>query len=133
MNNRIVRWTVYLVIGVAIGLGVNYYNKQNKMDEGVVELSPDEVQSENIDIPSRFSDPVGSTVEEAIENIPEDLDEAGTAIHDTAEEAMESLEEVMPSDDTAEEDMVEPIDESAEEMAPEEVEETDPALTPMPQ
>ncbi len=108
MKNRIVRWTIYFVVGVAIGVGVNYYNKQNNIDEGVVALSPDAVQ-EDIAIPSRFRAPMENTPE-TIGAMAKEIEEAGEAVmeetseavQEKAEEVMENLKEMMPSTETPE-------------------------------
>lgn len=127
MKNRIVRWTIYLIIGVAIGVGVNYFNKQNKIDKGVVELSPDEVTTEDINIPSRFSETMDNVAED-LEDAGAALEESGEAMRDAATDAMENLGEMMPSDNAAEEMAPE-----APEAMPEDAQEIDPTLTPMPQ
>ncbi len=71
MKNRIVRWAIYFIIGVAIGVGISYYNKQNKIDDGVIELSPDMVQNKEIKAPSRSIETTENTTEE-IQNITKD-------------------------------------------------------------
>lgn len=42
MKNTFVRWSVLLVIGVSIGLAINYARTQKELDGGVIELSPDD-------------------------------------------------------------------------------------------
>lgn len=54
MNNRFIRLAVYFVIGIVIGASVGFLHKHKKIDEGVVELTPDEVREENIKIPGRI-------------------------------------------------------------------------------
>jgi len=156
MKNRIVRWTIYFVVGVAIGVGVNYFNKQNNIDEGVVELSPDAVQEESIAAPSRVEDAMEDASEAAegvMETVKEDMEEAGAVLEEAgetvaekAEKVMDNIKEMMPAEE-ASEGMVEEAPETMEEatseamekavkamddVTPEAAPELDSALTPMP-
>lgn len=92
MKNRVVRWIIYIVIGVAIGVGVSYYQKQKKMDAGVVELSPDEVQEEGLEIPSR--DEAEGAVEGAIDRFVEDAEDAGNTLEKAGESLMDKTREL---------------------------------------
>ncbi len=127
MENRFVRWTIYLLVGVAIGVGINYYNNKNKIDEGVVELSPDVLQEEGTFVPSRDIEEDGelfAPADDMMEGFVDDVKEAGEVLEGAGEAAMDSVNDMMSS----EEDMIE--EEAAEENMDEE---EAPALTPMPQ
>lgn len=42
MKNRVVRWILLLIVGFGIGSAIGYFQAQNELDGGVIELSPDE-------------------------------------------------------------------------------------------
>lgn len=41
-RNRFIRWSFFLLIGVAIGMTFNFVMEQNEMDGGIIALSPDD-------------------------------------------------------------------------------------------
>ena len=97
MNNRIVRWIIYFVVGVTIGLGVSYFHKQQKMGEGVVALSPDEAREEGIEIPSRSEEmsDEDSVMEGIMDKVEESMEETGKALQEGEEAAMNVVEDIM--------------------------------------
>ena len=108
MKNRFVRWAIYFAIGIAIGIGVSFYQRQ--MDEGVVELTSDDMQEGHVEIPNR---------EEAIAIGTEALQEAEMAIESVKDAVIESTENIMPVDEHAEEStgketMIESMEEAVE-------------------
>ena len=42
MKNPFIRWSLMLVIGLGLGLTINYFKTQKDLDGGVIELSPDD-------------------------------------------------------------------------------------------
>ena len=123
MKNRFVRWAIYFAIGIVIGIGVSFYQKQQKMDEGVVELSPDDMQEESVSIPTR---------DEALAIGHEALKEAEEALESVKDAVMESAEEMMPAVESRDkEEMMEDAANVVHEV--EEAVKVPPALTPMPE
>ncbi|MFP4387178.1 MAG: hypothetical protein ACLFP8_08275 [Alphaproteobacteria bacterium] len=95
MKNRLVRWSIYLAIGVLIGVGVNYFQQKEK-DDDVVALSPDEAQQTDLELPNRDI----ALDDEAMETIPsldgfvEDAKDAGSTLRDAADAAMQEMGDI---------------------------------------
>ncbi|MCK5375116.1 MAG: hypothetical protein KAJ40_07520 [Alphaproteobacteria bacterium] len=134
MKNRFVRWTIYFAIGIAIGIGVSFYQKQQKMDEGVIEVTLDDLQEESIKIPNREETlAVGAEALQGAKDILESIEE-------NIEAVKENVEEIITADENAEESTIsENIEEAVETMEnvvgedAAVVEDLPPALTPMPE